>query len=212
MGKKLDLTGQKFGKLLVIREAGRSKTNRIMWLCRCECGVEKVVGRNELRSGDTLSCGCHKAKCLHDLRAKHMLTGSKQFIAWRNMKSRCVDPKSDSYYLYGLRGITYDPKWETFEGFWEDMGESWREGLSIDRIDVNGNYCKENCKWSTLKEQANNKRSNRILEYKGKSQTVAQWAEECGMKYNSLSQRINKYGWSIEKALTTPVREFKNGK
>jgi hypothetical protein len=119
------------------------------------------------------------------------------------MKGRCNNPKDNVYQYYGERGITYDPKWETFEGFFEDMGKC-PPRLTIERKDVNGNYCKENCEWADCKVQANNTRSNHFLVYNGKRQTLAQWADETGIPNVTILERIAKYRWSVEKALTTP--------
>ena len=122
------------------------------------------------------------------------------------MKRRCLSPKRESYKYYGGRGIKVCDEWlHSYDAFLRDMGEA-PEGLSIERKDNNGNYCPENCIWATKLEQNNNMRSNRWLEHQGKRQTITQWAEELGMDFMTLSCRIDRLGWSVEKALTTPVK------
>jgi len=133
---------------------------------------------------------------------------SSIYMSWNNIKTRCTNPNSSEYKRYGARGITMCEKWTTFSGFLEDMQSSYKDGLSIDRIDNNGNYCKENCKWSTPKEQANNRRSNRIITFKNKTKTLAEWTEFLGMKRTTIANRIDYCGWSIERALSTNVKSY----
>lgn len=129
---------------------------------------------------------------------------TKTYQAWVSMKRRCYDTNLANYPCYGGRGITYDPHWERFENFLEDMGVA-PEGTSLDREDNNGNYCKANCRWATPKEQSNNKRNNKLLTYKDKTQTQAQWARELGISPQVIRSRIELYGWSVEEALSLPV-------
>jgi hypothetical protein len=132
------------------------------------------------------------------------------YYSWRNMKGRCNRPSHPAYKWYGAKGVTYDPKWETFAGFSEDMGDSYIFGLTIDRIDPQGNYTRGNCRWATPKQQANNKLSNRRLSFNGRSMNLAQWADELGMDRRTLSMRFN-LGWGVERALTTPLRGWSHG-
>jgi len=127
--------------------------------------------------------------------------------SWQAMKRRCNDPKNASYARYGGRGITYDPKWEFYAGFVEDMGER-PEGTTIDRIDSNDHYTKDNCRWATPMEQSNNTSANRVIAYNGETMTVSQWARKYDMHPRTLFQRL-RAGWGTEKALTTPVRKIK---
>lgn len=133
---------------------------------------------------------------------KHGMYGSKTYEAWNAMKKRCNNKLHKFYPQYGGRGISYDQRWESFEEFFKDMGIADR-GMTLDRIDNNSGYSKENCRWVSMKVQCNNRRSNVIVEYLGKSQTVAQWADEVGLERKTLEYRI-RVGWSPEKALTTP--------
>ena len=148
-----------------------------------------------------------KGRKNHNYRHGDCVGGiSAMYISWYNMKSRCNYSYHKSYKNYGGRGITYDPKWETFKSFKEDMGKSWRKGLTIERIDNNGNYCKENCKWITKSKQMVNTRHNRFIEYKGEKLSVASWSRKLGLSVKTLTTRIDR--WSIEKAFNTPVRKL----
>jgi hypothetical protein len=120
------------------------------------------------------------------------------YKAWANMKTRCNNKNYNQYHRYGGRGITYCENWETFEGFYKDMGISYKNGLQLDRINNDGNYCKENCKWSTRIEQTNNRNTNRYITYKDKTQTLEQWGKELGLKSSTLRQRYYVYKMPIE--------------
>ncbi|PZM86336.1 hypothetical protein DLH72_01205 [Candidatus Gracilibacteria bacterium] len=128
---------------------------------------------------------------------KHGLTKTKIWYIWCSMKGRCNNPNNKDYKRYGGRGIKYDKKWEDFLGFYSDMGETYKDGLELDRIDNNGNYCKENCRWTTRKTQ--NRNSSNCRYYKGKC--ISEWCEELGLNYSTVRSRINQSKWSIKKAL-----------
>ncbi len=123
------------------------------------------------------------------------------YRSWYNMKTRCSNSNSPEYARYGARGITFDSKWSTFKGFLTDMGFSYKEGLSIDRIDNNGDYCKENCRWSTDKEQSRNRRTSRYIKFKGETKTLAEWIEESGVKSSTFRQRFYVYKWPFSQCL-----------
>lgn len=125
------------------------------------------------------------------------------YDTWLQMRYRCTRTNHPAYPRYGGRGISYDPRWNKFSVFLQDVESSWKEGLSLDRIDNNGNYCKENCRWATPTEQSNNRRNMRLFEFNGKSQTLTNWSKELGIKRSTLSQRLYSYGWPIERALKT---------
>ena len=156
MAAKIDLTGKKFGRLTVISFKRRKKLkgfNRSarLWNCLCDCGNEVIVEGTALRSGHTKSCGCLAL----EVRTTHGMTNTRQYKIFIDMKIRCDDKGFEGY---GGRGISYDPKWITFEGFWEDMSEGYADNLTLDRIDPNGNYTKENCRWITKTLQTRNRR------------------------------------------------------
>lgn len=202
-----DLTNLEFGKLSVISYAGSlgngSKAKVSAWLCRCECGAEKVIRSNSLLSRGSKSCGCGKVEASRLAHTKHGMSRSPEYWVWNGMKERCINPKGTSYEIYGGRGIIVCERWLNFENFYADMGPRPSDRHEIDRIDFNGNYEPSNCRWVTEKEQSKNKRSSRFLEFQGFKLTITEWAESSGISRTALSQRIGR-GWSVEKALTTP--------
>ena len=192
MGKFIDLTGQKFGRLTVLSEAGIDKHGKVKWLCRCECGTQKAIDGTNLRRGVIVSCGCLSRELLDKRNHKHGMYGAPIHNAWKVMRRRCREINFISYKDYGGRGITVCERWDKFENFYADMGDR-PEGLSIERIDNNGNYELANCKWATQKEQCRNKRNNRVIKYGGESKCVSAWAEELGINKNTLRDRLNRY-------------------
>lgn len=200
-----DLTGMRFGRLEVLGFSHINKLHRAVWKCKCDCGAIKNIDGLHLRQGTALSCGClHKEKFTSKT---HGMSDTPPHNSWSDMLDRCENPNNERYKDYGGRGIVVCGEWHDFKSFWNDMKGSYSEGLTIDRIDVNGNYCPENCKWSTQKEQANNRRNNHWLTYNGTTQTISQWADVIGIKYDTLSARIRR-GWTTERALTTEVGAY----
>lgn len=203
----IDLTGSEFGRLTVL-SARRTKSNRTAWLCLCKCGNEKTVQTADLRSGATTSCGCYQKQRARETQQKHDHYGTPIYRTWRNMKSRCLNPKIDMYLYYGGRGITVCDKWMDFLGFFEDMGPTYEKGLTIERIDVNGDYRKDNCKWATSAEQANNKTNNRIFTVDGETETLKNICMRRNAKYDRVRQRLDA-GLTIDQALLLPVQPGK---
>lgn len=214
MGAFIDLTGQKFGKLIVIERAENTKDGRACWLCKCKCGEFVTAIGKDLRRGHTKSCGClqrEKAIQTGKMRKTHGKTKTKLFDVWHSMKQRCYYCKSSEYHNYGGRGITVCDEWlHDFQAFYEwAMANGYADNLTIDRIDVDGNYEPSNCRWVTMKEQQNNKRNNHLLTYKGETHTLSEWARIKHINKNTLRGRIVFYGWNIEKALNTPSNHIK---
>ena len=145
MTKFIDLTGKKFGNLIVLKKT-RNEKNRILWLCRCSCGKENFVSSNDLKSCHTKSCGCLKGKTRTELNKKHGLTGTRIYRIWQCMKTRCFNKRREDYKAYGGRGITVCDEWkDNFESFYDwSFKNGYSDNLTLDRIDVNGNYCTEN--------------------------------------------------------------------
>ena len=196
MGKPLNnLQGFTFGSLTVL-QLGESRGNGAFWLCQCKCGTQKEVRSSDMVQGKVKSCGCEHIKRIAKASTKHGMKNTRTYGIWQAMRSRCNRINQD----YSCRGITYDERWDSFENFYLDMGEV-PKGMSIDRIDSNGNYEKSNCRWATQEQQANNKRSSVFIEYNGKKQTVSQWAKELNMNHHTLRSRLKK-GLSAEQALT----------
>lgn len=206
MGKYIDLTGRQFGKLKVIARGEDYVSPKgyvaVNWVCQCQCGNTTVVRGCNLKSGATTSCGCERI--LHPNRITHGGTKTRLYKIWKSMRIRCNDQNDSSYVHYGGRGISICEEWNDFEAFREwAYSHGYTDNLSIDRIDNNGNYCPENCRWADWITQANNKRHNHFLEYNGEKHTLAEWSRITGIGYHKLKDRINKCGWSVEKSLTT---------
>jgi hypothetical protein len=207
MAQALDLTGHRYGMLTVISFSGLSKGRRPekLWDCRCDCGEHKTVRQNNLRSGHTKSCGCHMRAQTSKANKKHGFARTPTYTCWRNMKSRCLNPRDAAYKNYGERGITVCDRWlKGFEYFLEDMGEKPGSEYSIERINTDGNYEPQNCKWATTFEQNRNYRKNVHIERDGRRQCLKDWASELRMKPCTLRARL-KAGWSIEEAFYLPV-------
>lgn len=208
MGKIIDLTGRQFGRLTVIKRA-KNKGRSTAWECLCECGNETVVLSSHLKSNHTTSCGCFKKeRILESIQTHGQAKGehTRLYNIYHGIKKRCYKKSEKSYDHYGGRGITVCAEWQNdFQAFYDwAMANGYADNLTIDRIDVNGNYEPANCRWVDMKNQCNNRRNNHLITYNGKSQTIAQWAAEYGVKYKKLNDRINKLHWSFEKAISTP--------
>lgn len=205
MPKLIDLTGQRFGRLVVIKWAGKDKQGNYLWLCRCNCKNEIITRGYDLKSGNTKSCGCFKIQRTIERMTKHGHSqNNKTYVSWYAMIQRCTNLNNERYKDYGGRGITVCKRWRKFENFLEDMGERPPK-CTIERKNNNKGYYKKNCKWATSIEQNRNSRHNCLIIYNGKTQCLAVWAEEYNILYNTLLQRLRR-NWSIEGALTTPVK------
>lgn len=194
----IDLTGQTFGKLMVIRKSsktGNGKYPVTHWECKCECGKIKAIAANALRGGVTISCGCATR-----FKPKHNMCLSKEYCSWTGMKKRALG-KEKRYSQYVNKGI--DPLWiDSFEVFFKDMGPSPSPHHTIERKDNSKGYFKWNCIWATSKEQNRNYSLNRVIEYMGISLCVTDWAEKLNIPRHLIYQRLNR-GWSIDKTLNT---------
>jgi len=210
-----DLTGHRFGRLIVLGFSHRDKHRSNCWRCQCDCGKEYITRGSRLINGNTKSCGCllkEHAKLtavkntIHgntrkDMQGKHY---TPTYKSWESMRLRCNNPNATGYDYYGGRGIKVCPEWDDFRNFLRDMGER-PQGTSIDRIDPNGNYCKENCRWATGKEQLYNRKNTLNVFYNGMNMTIKEWAKKINIRYPILRYRIVIAKWPIEKAFTTPV-------
>lgn len=210
MGKFIDLSGKIFGSWQVIQRV-RIKKNITSWLCKCACGMEGIVNSSHLIGGYSTKCKtCHNAQAVKKRPVKHghaIRKGfSKEYSTWCSMRTRCNNPNDEHWPNYGGRGIKIDPKWNDFNVFFNDMGNRPR-GHTLDRIDNNGNYSKENCRWVTNKIQCANKRTNILFELNGVKKTKTQWAREYNIPYTSFSRMIKKIGWPLP-----PPKDISDGK
>lgn len=210
--KFVDLTGQRFGRLVVIERLPNNKHGGAMWLCECDCGSGKPVATssNHLRMGDCKSCGCLYTEHTKKIAARttHGKSYTNTYRRYHNIKSRCHNPSVPSFKDYGARGIALHPEWrDNFDAFYEYVSRLphfGEPGYTLERINNDNGYEPDNVRWATRAEQNCNTRRNQLVTYDGKTQTIKQWADEYGIKYSKLRERIQKLHWTIEKALNTP--------
>ena len=187
-----DMTGRRFGMLVVLGLSHiHNKTS--YWLCKCDCGNIKAVSRSSLTSGDTISCGCYHKAHAKEYGFKHGLSRNKLYSVWSGIKQRCCNKKAGNYYRYGGRGIMICDEWKNdFQCFYEwAINNGYKDGLTIDRIDNNGDYTPNNCRWATLIEQQNNTRRNHFITYNGITKYLTRWAKLFGVCTETLRYRVN---------------------
>ena len=197
-----DMAGQTFGRLTVLRRTAekRGDSREVIWACRCSCGQNANVSGVNLRLKGTKSCGCLQREIIGDIRRTHGLSHTSEYSSWQSMMHRCYKPSHDSYPYYGGRGIAVCNAWHTFESFFEAMGPKPTTDHQIDRRDGTKGYSPENCRWATVKEQALNRTSTRLVTFNNKTMCAADWARELGLTPTGLSNRLDQ--WPIERALT----------
>jgi len=204
VSKILDLTGKKFGRLTVLEVDTTSNSGKKKWLCTCECGKTiSIIGSN-LVSGNSKSCGCYKSEKLAKTHMEHGMTGTPTYRCWREMLRRCNDSRRFQYKNYGERGIAVCESRGDFKNFISDMGERPTALHSLDRIDNDRGYYKENCRWASNQQQNNNTRRNRRIDFLGRDMTFAEWGRALNLPKGIIGQRINRLGWDPIKALLTP--------
>lgn len=203
MSARLDLTGNVFGKLTALEFVPNKNSS---WRCKCECGNVVVTLTDSLRSGKSKSCGCGIRESASVRFTTHGETKrkvrTKEYIAWVKMHERCRSTSKNKN-IYFDRGIHVCDRWGVYENFLEDMGRK-PEGTSLDRLDNDKSYYKENCRWATQKQQCRNLRKNVSITFNNETKCIAEWAESLGIPYGRLQSRLRDYGWSVERALTTP--------
>jgi hypothetical protein len=201
MSKRHDLSGIRFGRLVAITRAEDGKRGTSRWWCTCDCDKNVIISANQLRTGRTRSCGCLRSE--RDLTSKKM---KPEYHIWCGIISRCENAHVKTYHLYGGRGIRIDPEWRAdFNAFFRDMGPRPSELHSVDRINANGNYEPENCRWASRLEQANNKRNTRYVMYRDQMLSLCNAIRLAGsvIHYEAAWIRI-KSGWTVERAIETP--------
>lgn len=208
MGKSIDLTGNKYGMLTVMKFSHFSKRGLSIWECLCECGNKAIVTGGNMKNGTTKSCGCYKiSKAIKD-STTHGMRGTRIYSIWIHMKERCRSVNCSIYGYYGGKGIDFCKDWERFEGFYKDMKDGYDDTLTLERKDVSGNYEPSNCKWATMREQANNRTSNRIETVNGVTDTMANLCRINNIDRYVVKSRL-RYGWSLEDAFNKPVKIIK---
>lgn len=205
----IDISGNRFGRLIAIDRGHDGK--RLKWICRCDCGGMAFAHIESLRGGNTTSCGCAQRDAVSKMRLSHGQTvgevrgqkRSKEYVTWACMVNRCHNPNATDAKHYGERGITVCDAWrKDFSTFLRDVGMAPSKRHTIDRIDNERGYEPGNVRWVTMTVQANNRRSNRMIEFNGRRMTLAEWSRVTGISYGTLKQRINR-GWALDKALTS---------
>ena len=205
MSKTIQKAGDIFGRWEIIEEAGRNSHGNILWRCKCKCGTIREVSGNSLRMGRSASCGCINAEFLRNTTFRHGFSKTSLRWVYSNMQQRCCNNKHPKFTTYGARGIKICKEWldnpssfynwATFSGY--------KRGLTLDRINNDGNYEPSNCRWTTKKIQQNNMSSNRVITHNNKTQTLSQWANDLGLHPTALSHRL-KEGWSEDETVSIP--------
>ena len=213
MSKKVDLTGERFGELLVVKEAGTLPGGIVLYECLCSCGKTTIVRGNNLKSGNTRSCGHLFKKNVKEMHITHGGCNERLHGVWNAIKGRCYNPKCKAYKNYGAKGIRMYEEWRNdyvaFREFFTNLGynkNSERGELTIERIDVNGNYEPSNCTLIPLEKQMRNKTNSHFISYQGETKTVTEFAIEYDIQVDTLLERL-KAGWSVEYSLLKPVKE-----
>lgn len=193
--------GKRFGRLLVVSFDRHSSSGHDFWLCRCDCGNEKVIQAGSLWRGHTRSCGCITKERMRIKQFRHGWHGTSTYNIWCSMRERCGNPKHQAYAGYGGRGITVCERWQSFENFLSDMGER-PYGLSLERRENNQGYSKDNCVWATRKQQSSNRRNNIMICWDDHVMTLKDASQHFGVPYKKAHARIKNLGWSVSDALT----------
>lgn len=212
-GKAKDLTGMRFGRLTVLEFCER-RGRFPYWICKCDCGKTVIKSGYSMMQGNTKSCGCLAKEHTEELHRKKKLykhSGEKILSIWRTMIGRCENPNNSSYKRYGARGIYVCAEWKDPDVFaeWAYLN-GYQDGYSIERIDNDGPYAPYNCRFATKKEQANNRRTNVVVEYCGTRKTIAEWSEKSAVSASTLYYRYHS-GWDFGKALVTPANSIPRG-
>ena len=203
----VDLTGKRFGYLTATHRGPPSSTGRATWVCRCDCGSEVTRESQSLRSKhrpNLKHCGCRHGEHI----VTHGMSRSRPYGIWTNMKRRCTDADDKDWHKYGGRGIEVCDRWlESFDNFWADMEHGYAPNLTLGRIQNNGPYSPGNCRWETPAQQGVNRRTNRLLNTPKGLLTLSEAAKAYGLLEITLAARLDRYGWPLDRALSTPTKK-----
>ena len=201
-----DMTGQRFTRLLVLSRAPSDKNGNAKWNCLCDCGNTTVSSGFTLRNGEAKSCGCLTTDQLRERAPTHRMSKSPEYLSWAGMHQRCKNPHSKRWARYGKRGIKVCERWSSFENFYSDMGSRPSLNYSLERINNDGDYEPENCKWATKSEQNRNHSANHMVTYRGQRVPLVTAIEMAGtgIERGTVQSRLGR-GWTIEAALETPI-------
>lgn len=207
MAKHENLSGQRFGRLVALEELGRKSPGIYLYKCRCDCGNEVILPSTRLKNGGVKSCGClHKEQLIERNKNNRIYNTEypRLLQIWRAMKHRCENNRDTAYKYYGGKGIKVCKDWNRFDAFqsWS-LENGYSDNLTIDRKNSEEDYSPDNCQWVDMVSQNNNKCNNKYLEYKGRTQTLAEWCRELDLVYSRVKARINVCGWSVEEAFGT---------
>lgn len=207
MGKFIDIAGNKFNRLTALKRVGISNSRKTIWLCKCECGNYTNVTEDNLKQGNVKSCGCLRGD-FNRSRATHRKSNTRLYNTWRNMKARCKCPTNPYYKNYGGRGIQLYNDWAKFENFYNwSIENGYKDNLTIDRVNVNGNYEPNNCKWIPLSKQAYNKRDSLLFTINGEQKCLAEICKEYNVKYTTIYRRVTIGKMDIEDALAKSIKK-----
>jgi hypothetical protein len=214
-GRLLNITGQRFHRLVAIKPAGKNRWRQTIWRCKCDCGNVKNVLSSCLRNGEIQSCGCWQRQVQRERHTTHGLTGTKFENIYYRLHNKCNNPKDRVFKYYGGRGIKC--LWKSFEKFRDDMYDSYlkhsekfgEKNTTIDRINIDRHYSKANCRWATYNEQRQHRRNRRLFTFNGQTRTLREWADVTGILHTTLERRLDAYGWPVERALTEPAFKHK---
>lgn len=206
----INYEGKRYGLLTVVRRTESTKSGVAQWVCKCECGNEIVLPSYTLKRGTVKDCGCVTRP---HYNTTHGASNTKLYNMWKLMLYRCENPKNNAYKYYGQRGLQVCEEWHDFLAFKKWAEETKPKGdYTLDRIDNNLGYSPSNCRWADKKEQANNRRSNVMVEYKGEAHDLMEWSRLLGFNYKRVHNRMYKLGWSFEKAIAVPPDKKKRNK
>lgn len=212
MSKLVDLTGRRYGYLTVVKRVENNSKGQSVWQCLCDCGNVKIVSGASLKTGKVKSCGCFRVNRRPTLR--HGMSHTRLYNIWVCIKKRCYKEKDPAYKNYGGRGIKMCDSWRnSFESFAEwAFNNGYADSLTIERIDVNADYCPDNCTWIPLNQQQNNRTSCLMYTYNGETKNLAEWCDSLKLPYMTIYNRIHKLKWTFERAISEPVHVEKRNR